>query len=59
VYSEGRVRLLAVRDAEHNWRIMYRVDPTWVLVLDVYDKKTRQIPDQVITNCKKRLQTHY
>ena len=37
---------------------MYRVDPTEVLIVDVYDKKTRKIPDQVIDRCKKRLRTH-
>ena len=48
----GAVR---VRDAQHNWRIMYRVDATVVLVVDVYDKKTARIPDEVITRCKRRL----
>jgi phage-related protein len=46
---------LRVRDDQHNWRIMYRVDAKVVLVVDVYDKKTRQIPDGVIDRCKKRL----
>jgi phage-related protein len=34
---------------------MYRVDPTEVVVIEVYDKKTQKIPDQVIEKCKKRL----
>jgi phage-related protein len=49
---------IRVRDAQHNWRIMYRVDETVVLVVDVYDKKTEKIPDQVISRCKKRLQKY-
>lgn len=49
---------LRVRDAEHNWRIMYRVDFDAVLVLEVYSKKTRKIPDEVIQRCKQRLK-HY
>ncbi len=53
-----RCGAIRVRDAQHNWRIMYRVDPTEVLIVDVYDKKTRKIPDQVIDRCKKRLRTH-
>src|SRR5436309_12208911 len=43
-----RCGALRVRDAGHNWRIMYRMDSDAVLVLDVYPKKTRKIPDEVI-----------
>src|SRR5437762_8921960 len=43
-----RCGAIRVRDGEHNWRIMYRVDPDAVLVLEVYAKKTRKIPQQVI-----------
>jgi hypothetical protein len=32
----SRCGALRVRDAEHNWRIMYRIDSDAVLVLDVY-----------------------
>ena len=53
-----RCGALRVRDAQHNWRIMYRVDATVVLVVDVYDKKTRKIPDEVIARCKRRLKNH-
>ena len=49
-----RCGAIRVRDDQHNWRIMYRVDATVVLVVDVYDKKTRQIPDEVIARCQKR-----
>ena len=54
----NRCGALRIRDAQHNWRIMYRVDPTVVLVVDVYDKKTQKIPDEVIDRCKKRLQNY-
>jgi len=53
-----RCGALRVRDAEHNWRIMYRVDSDAVLVLEVYAKKTRKTPDEVIKRCQKRLK-HY
>jgi phage-related protein len=43
-----RCGALRVRDAEDNWRVMYRLDPDAVLVVEVYDKKTRKIPDEVI-----------
>lgn len=50
-----RCGALRVRDAEHNWRIMYRSDADAVLVLEVFPKKTRKIPDEVIERCKQRL----
>jgi len=53
-----RCGALRVRDAEHNWRIMYRIDSDAVLVLDVYAKKTRKIPDEVIERCRKRLKQY-
>src|SRR5690242_1532943 len=53
-----RCGALRVRDAEHNWRIMYRIDADAVLVLEVYPKKTRKIPDQVINRCKERLKRY-
>lgn len=53
-----RCGALRVRDAEHNWRIMYRADPDAVLVLEVYAKKTRKIPDEVIERCNRRLKQY-
>ncbi len=49
---------LRVRDGEHNWRIMYRVDSDAILILDVYAKKTRKIPQEVIDRCQKRLKEY-
>jgi phage-related protein len=53
-----RCGALRVRDAEHNWRIMYRADPDAILVLAVYPKKTRKIPDEIIERCKHRLKQY-
>ncbi len=50
-----RCRALRVPDAEHNWRIMYRIDTDAILVTDVYPKKTRKIPIKVIQQSKRRL----
>ena len=54
----SRCGALRVRDAEHNWRIMYRIDTDAVLVLEVYPKKTRKIPDEVIERCRQRLKLY-
>ena len=53
-----RCGALRVRDGGHNWRIMYRVDPDAVIVVEVYAKKTRAIPLNVIQRCRKRLQDY-
>src|SRR5437879_5050110 len=53
-----RCGALRIRDAQHNWRIMYRIDAGEVLIVDVYDKKTQKIPDNVIVRCKKRLKKY-
>jgi phage-related protein len=53
-----RCGTLRVRDGEHNWRIMYRTDADAVVVLDVYAKKTREIPGEVIRRCKARLKQY-
>jgi phage-related protein len=50
-----RCGALRVRDGSHNWRIMYRVDADAVVILEVYPKKTRRIPQEVTDRCKKRL----
>ncbi len=46
---------IRVRDEQHNWRIMYRVDADAVVLVKVYDKKAKKIPAEVITQCKQRL----
>jgi phage-related protein len=53
-----RCGALRVRDADHNWRIMYRIDPDAVLILEVYAKKTPKIPNEVIERCQHRLKRY-
>ena len=54
----ARCGALRVRDGEHNWRIVYRVDADAVLILEVYAKKTKKIPGKVISRCRKRLRDY-
>lgn len=53
-----RCGALRIRDREHNWRILFRVDSDAILVLEVYAKKSRKIPQEVIERCKKRLRDY-
>ena len=49
---------LRVPDETHNWRIMLRIDPDAIVILDVYSKKTRATPKRVIAASRKRLQRY-
>ena len=53
-----RCGVLRVRDAAHNWRIIYRLDPDAVVVLEVYQKKTQRIPNEVIDRCRERIKQY-
>lgn len=53
-----RCGALRIRDAEHNWRIMYRTDADAVLIVEVYAKRTRTIPKAVIDRCQRRLRAY-
>lgn len=46
---------LRIRDADKNWRIIYRIDDDVLLIIEVFNKTTRETPDNVVENCKKRL----
>jgi hypothetical protein len=37
---------------------MYRIDPDAILILEVYSKKTRKIPSEVIERCQQRLKQY-
>lgn len=49
---------LRIRDADKNWRIIYRIDEDAILILEVFQKTTRKTPDTVIDNCQKRLKKY-
>jgi phage-related protein len=53
-----RCHELRVVDRGATWRIIYRVDPDAVVILEVFSKKTPQTPKQVIQVCKERLKDY-
>ncbi len=53
-----RCHELRVNDAAATWRIVYRVDPDAVIILDVFSKKTAATPTAVIEACKRRLREY-
>ena len=54
----ARCQELRVPDADVLWRIIYRVDSDAVVVAEVFSKKTRATPYQVIATCRRRLRRY-
>lgn len=46
---------LRIIDANKNWRILYHVEDDAIVILEVFEKKSKGTPRQVIENCKRRL----
>ena len=53
-----RCHELRIRDEDQNWRLMYRIDPDAIVIVDVFAKKTGRTPKSVIETCKARLRTY-
>jgi phage-related protein len=51
----SRCHELRVRDAEADWRIVYRTDSDAIVILAVFSKKTRTTPQAVIDASIRRL----
>ncbi len=53
-----RCHELRIVDEQVEWRIVYRIDLDAILVLEVFEKKTRQTPQHVVNSCKRRLRVY-
>jgi len=53
-----RCHELRVRDAAHDWRIIYRIDQDAVVILEVFAKTSRQTPERVIEDCRRRVRMY-
>jgi len=49
---------LRIVDADSTWRIVYRIDTDAVLILEVFSKKTRETPQNIISICKRRIRSY-
>jgi phage-related protein len=54
----ARCHELRINDKAGTWRLMYRVEPDAIVILDVFAKKTATTPKAVINACKKRLKEY-
>lgn len=46
------------RGVEHTWRIVYYLDSDAIVILEVFAKKSRETPQEVIETCKARLKRY-
>lgn len=53
-----RCHELRVPDETKNWRIVHRLDDDAIVILDVFEKKSRKTPQAVINRCKKRIREY-
>jgi phage-related protein len=53
-----RCHELRVNDLNKTWRIIYRIDEDAIVVADLFEKKTRATPRQVIADCQRRLRLY-
>jgi phage-related protein len=53
-----RVHELRIRDAGHNWRIIYRIDDDRILIVEVFAKTTRATPRNIIEACQARIKRY-
>jgi len=53
-----RCHELRIVDERIDWRVVYRIDTDAIVILDVFEKKTRSTPRQIIEVCKRRLKDY-
>ncbi|MCK9420738.1 MAG: type II toxin-antitoxin system RelE/ParE family toxin [Nitrospirae bacterium] len=51
----ARCHELRINDRDKTWRIIYRLDDDAVVILEVFEKKSRATPKNIIDICKKRI----
>ena len=49
-----RCHELRIKDKDHTWRIIYRIDHDAIVIADVFDKDDNKTPKSVIENTKRR-----
>lgn len=54
----ARCHELRIQDAGATWRIIARLDPDAVVIVEVFSKKTQRTPANVIANCRDRLRRY-
>ena len=54
----GGCHELRVNDEDAQWRLVYRIEPAAIVILEIFAKRTRKTPRTVIETCKRRLKDY-
>lgn len=54
----ARCHELRINDRNTTWRIVYRIDPDAILILEVFAKKTSKTPKAVMEVCRRRMRDY-
>jgi phage-related protein len=54
----ARCHELRIRDRNKEWRVIYRVDLDAIVILEVFNKSSRETPQAVIKTCQLRLKRY-
>ena len=54
----ARCHELRVGDVDTDWRIVYRSDPDAIVILAIFQKRTRATPKAIIDTCIRRLREY-
>jgi phage-related protein len=49
---------LRVNDATGTWRLIYRVDRDAIVIVEVFQKRTKATPQAIVAVCRKRLRAY-
>ena len=53
-----RCHELRIGDRGRAWRIVYRIDEDGIVIVAVFEKKTRRTPNVVLATCRARLRRY-
>ena len=53
-----RCHELRINDGDHTWRLVYRIESDAIVILEVFDKKSRETPQSVIDTCRARIKRY-
>jgi phage-related protein len=54
----SRCHELRIDDQNKRWRVVYRIDHDAIVMLEVFEKKARKTPKEVIESCKRRIRLY-
>jgi phage-related protein len=53
-----RCHEIRVHEENETWRMVYRIDPDAIVIVEVFSKKTSQTPKRIVELCQKRLKEY-